>query len=81
MCRSCEALRINGVLCHESGCPDAWQDEVRECAWCGGEFSPADRHERCCSPCCAVAFAGLTCNECYEVCWCRDAMEEEDETR
>lgn len=25
LCRSCEAMAINGVPCHESGCPDSDQ--------------------------------------------------------
>ena len=34
---------IQGVRCHEHGCPDAWQDENRECSWCGSEFQPEGR--------------------------------------
>ena len=34
-CNSCEALMINGVYCHEAGCPDAWRDYTSECAECG----------------------------------------------
>ena len=35
MCQSCEVLNINGVNCHEIGCPDAWKDYTRECKECG----------------------------------------------
>lgn len=28
MCDSCEVLTINGVYCHELGCPEAWKDEI-----------------------------------------------------
>ena len=50
--KSCEVVRINGVLCHESGCTDSWQDEVRECKWCGSEFKPEDKfHDFCCDDC------------------------------
>jgi hypothetical protein len=52
MCKSCESLVINGVLCHETGCPDSWMNEIRECKWCGGEFKPEDRHQEfCCDDC------------------------------
>jgi len=40
MCDSCVVARINGVLCHEIGCPDMWKDEIRECKWCGLKFKP-----------------------------------------
>ena len=29
ICDSCEVLVINNVICHETGCPDAWKDETR----------------------------------------------------
>lgn len=54
-CDSCEVLYINGVKCHETGCPEAWKDEVRECGWCGGDFQPEDRHQKYCSESCAEA--------------------------
>lgn len=57
-CPSCEALMINGVYCHEQGCPDAWKDETRECKWCGGEFKPEHRHQDCCDDSCAEAYHG-----------------------
>ena len=34
MCDSCEVLNINGVNCHEHGCPDAWKDYKTECYEC-----------------------------------------------
>jgi len=37
-CNSCNPSRINGVLCHEAGCPDAWRDQQRECPDCGRKF-------------------------------------------
>ena len=51
MCQSCEALTINGVLCHESGCPDSWRDETKECLECGFDFQPEDKHQVCCEDC------------------------------
>jgi hypothetical protein len=70
MCRSCEAARINGVLCHEHGCPDAWQDEIRECSNCGCDFEPEARGQRFCCDCCAASFFGLPCDceNCREFC-------------
>ena len=53
-CTSCEALMMNGVYCHETGCPDAWRDYVRECAECGCNFKPVERYERYCSSDCAI---------------------------
>lgn len=62
MCQSCEQLRINGVVTHETGCPDAWRDEVRECKWCGGSFKPTERHQYCCEHSCKVAWSGRSCD-------------------
>ena len=55
-CDSCEALMINGVYCHEIGCPDAWQDYLRECKWCGSESKPVDRYQDCCDDECAESY-------------------------
>ena len=54
----CEKLMINGVLCHEIGCPEAWRDYKRECLECGAEFTPEDRNQKCCSDECAEAYYG-----------------------
>jgi len=35
MCSHCEVLYINGVKCHETGCPVAYLDGIAECEWCG----------------------------------------------
>lgn len=52
MCKSCQAVRINGVLCHEKNCPDAWQDYTKECKFCGTEFKPEERNQEfCCEEC------------------------------
>jgi hypothetical protein len=58
MCTSCEVLNINGLNCHETGCPDAWQDETRECLWCGSTFKPEERGQECCDRSCAAAYYG-----------------------
>lgn len=59
MCQSCQVARINGVLCHEIGCPDAWKDYSRTCKWCGSTFVPEDRDQVCCDEGCYCAWAGL----------------------
>ena len=51
-CHSCQLVRINGVVCHEAGCPDAWRDSTRECAWCGSDFVPEDRDQHTCDESC-----------------------------
>jgi len=55
LCNSCDALSINGVLCHEQGCPEAWKDTVRECKWCGDSFIPETQFQICCCDACARA--------------------------
>lgn len=72
MCNSCEVSHINGVLCHENGCPEAWKDEVRECKWCGQEFKPEERTQDCCCHTCTVAYHNIPC-DCDE---CKDPDEE-----
>ncbi len=57
-CPSCQILRINGVWCHETGCPDAYLDEVRECRECGGDFVPDSREDRFCGDECRAAYYG-----------------------
>ena len=62
MCDQCEVLYINGVKCHEIGCPDAWRDYERSCKWCDADFMPQEQHQLTCSPSCAMAFGGLSEN-------------------
>ena len=45
-CDSCEALMINGVYCHELGCPNA----ATKCSECGSMFH-ADRRQAICDDC------------------------------
>ena len=59
-CPLCEALMINGVYCHEQGCPDAWKDYDRECKECGSSFRPETRHQDCCSEECTEAYHGTS---------------------
>lgn len=58
-CQSCEMLAINGIPCHETGCPDAWKDETRECKWCGQEFKPKHFETSFCCNTCYQDFFGL----------------------
>jgi hypothetical protein len=61
-CNSCIPVVINGVLCHEHFCPDAWRDEVRECKECGTKFHPEDRTQTCCCQHCVHSFYGDPCD-------------------
>ena len=56
MCNQCDALTINGVYCHETGCPDAWKDYNLKCKWCGASFKPEDEEQTCCSEDCAETY-------------------------
>ena len=57
-CQSCEVLMINGLRCHEHGCPDAWGEETRECKWCGQQFKPKEKWQDCCDEYCAAEYHG-----------------------
>ena len=62
MCSSCEVLTINGVLCHETGCPDAWKDYTRKCKECGQLFKPANKLQDCCSHSCEIHYNNISCD-------------------
>lgn len=66
-CHSCEVVNINingvQVQAHEHGCPDAWRDEIRECAECGSEFEPEDSHQTYCDHACFCAAYGIRDDE------------------
>jgi len=55
-CDSCQALMINGIFCHETGCPNAWKDYDRECKWCGQKFKPETKHQDFCCDDCAESY-------------------------
>jgi hypothetical protein len=57
-CDGCSPSMVNGILCHETGCPDAWRDDVRECDWCGRDFAQEERTQRFCDESCAAAYHG-----------------------
>ena len=68
LCSNCDCIRINGLKCHETGCPTAYLDEVRECKECGADYQPDSRNDIACSPCCAAAYRGTLCD-------CMDCLE------
>ena len=40
MCQSCNEVSVNGVNCHEIGCPEAKDDYAKRagCQWCGSKI-------------------------------------------
>ena len=50
-CDGCSPSMVNGVLCHEQGCPDAWRDCKIKCWECGCEEYPSERGSRLCAGC------------------------------
>lgn len=50
-CDGCSPSMIQGVLCHERGCPDAWRDYRVGCFECGFSFYPESRDHRICQDC------------------------------
>lgn len=50
-CDGCSPARINGVFCHETGCPDAWRDHPVPCFECGCDFLREDRFQTVCQDC------------------------------
>lgn len=58
VCSGCELSRIQGVICHETGCPEAWRSELRDCPNCGSEFIPESRWQRFCDDDCGQSYYG-----------------------
>ena len=50
-CDDCAAAVINGVYCHEQGCPSAWRTALRPCQECGYDFQPEERRQAMCGDC------------------------------
>ena len=56
-CDQCQVLGINGVACHETGCPNAWLHPIsgepysQACAECGCDYKPEEMLQRVCSDC------------------------------
>jgi hypothetical protein len=77
MCSSCEVLYINGVKCHETGCPEEWKDYLRSCKWCGEDFKPEEKEQDCCCHSCTVAYHNFPC-DCVE---CNPETEEDTDEK
>jgi hypothetical protein len=52
-CESCDSITIQGVFCHEKGCPDAWKNHPVKCFECGFDFIPEEKGDRTCPDCIA----------------------------
>ncbi len=50
-CSSCQVLAINGIRCHETGCPDAWRDDDVDCMECERTFQRKYRNQDVCIEC------------------------------
>jgi len=57
-CDACQLVRINGVVCHETGCPEAWRDKRPPCKWCCFTFQPRHPRQTTCSASCYRAYYG-----------------------
>ena len=57
-CRSCSAAVVNGVFCHEHGCPDAWRDKQMPCVECGIPFYQNEPGQYLCSEECTRSYYG-----------------------
>lgn len=66
ICPSCDAVLINGIYCHEHGCPDAWRTSTPECKNCGFFFEPHSNSNIFC------------CEECYNDYYCIVPGESDD---
>jgi hypothetical protein len=63
LCNGCNPIAINGLLCHETGCPEAWRTRTRECRNCGSEFSPEEPLQTFCDEACWRSFNGFDNDE------------------
>jgi hypothetical protein len=64
MCDQCNAMMLQGVACHETGCPNSWKHPATDepypidCVWCGRPFTPETKDDRFCDDSCAESFYG-----------------------
>ena len=56
LCDSCDAVFINGLKCHEHGCPDAWKDYKIKCPNCDKMFKPKEKDQKCCTKRCYKSY-------------------------
>jgi len=61
-CDDCDSVTINGIPCHENGCPSdhinlltGMKHEVI-CNWCDSYFEPDYKRQNCCDDDCYDAF-------------------------
>jgi hypothetical protein len=58
-CDQCEVVSVNGVACHEHGCPNRHLDPTTgrpypaTCEWCSSKFDPEERGQDFCDEECA----------------------------
>jgi hypothetical protein len=57
-CDQCQLASINGLVCHETGCPNEWKVGTVECRNCGRDFHPKEKGQDCCSKSCHRMFWG-----------------------
>lgn len=50
-CDGCAPAMIQGRLCHEAGCPNAWRDREVECRLCGDRFYAEGSRQDTCFEC------------------------------
>lgn len=50
-CDGCNPSMVNGKVCHEHGCPDAWRDYAKECFECGCKMFAQGRGRVICEDC------------------------------
>jgi hypothetical protein len=50
-CDDCAIAVINGVVCHEHGCPSAWKGKPIKCFECGCAFVPSTKNAVVCVDC------------------------------
>lgn len=60
-CPQCQILYINGLRCHETGCPLSHEGTTRECVECGRRFTPDQGFQHWCDDQCWRAYQGLPC--------------------
>lgn len=53
-CGSCIAIRINGVFCHEQGCPE--KGRYKRCLECGNQFRFVSPFVSVCDDCCRAYY-------------------------
>lgn len=63
-CDQCSLMTIQGIVCHETGCPNAWRDPLTGepnpvmCFECGTMFAPEDSGQSLCDDNCSEAYYG-----------------------